>query len=167
MSLSRILTFLAVLCAAALLLIGYQDAEGLLWLPLIALLAVLWLVSLWRSWALPIDLAAVAAFVLCANGLSLSLPPVLMVVAGLLVVFAWNSGHFWLRLHGLVLSDQTQILQRRFLLRSFLIALISAGLLYVALNLELDLGFAAALGLALLLIFAVSRIVSMLRDQAA
>jgi hypothetical protein len=138
---TRLLRFVFLLLSVGLLAVGYF-LSNLVW-PAVGLciFGVLWMVGLalrW-DWISPFGLFLVfgAAVVGSYQGLS----TLLIILAAISALLAWDLAEFHIRLRMASSEDNLSRLERSHLVRLFLLALVGGALCAIALNLHLKSSF--------------------------
>jgi hypothetical protein len=159
------LTFWAATAAASTsLMLGYRSASLSGANLIIALLAFLW-VTTWIQRQEKFSGIIFACFaVLAALGALLSIQPTYLVISIVSSLTAWDVFHFQSRARAAGRVDHFLDLERRHLLRLFILDASALILAFTALNLHFNLSFGVAVLLGLLVMIGIGQGVSYLRS---
>lgn len=161
-----IYALISTVLAASALALGY--ATGQRWIEALLMLAwgTLWLLGQRRGWG---GVASLVLFLFtgaAALGLLLGLGSGWMALGVAAALCAWDLDHFARRLRSAGRVERAHELERRHLLRLLVVSGLGFLLMSVALGLQLELGFGAAVFLGLLVVISLGQLVGLLRRES-
>ena len=171
---TRLLLFVSAVMCILLLAAGFFLAGS--WMPTLVflLLSAVWLVGLARRWNwaaayglfLSFDFAAFGFFQNTHGNLVVSIEPAFLVTGALLAFASWDLADFSSRLRLAAPQDDIAALERRHLLRLFVLIILGGLLAYAAPNLRARLSFEWVVVILLFVVWGISRLVRWLMKPA-
>jgi len=159
---TRPLLFLFVALAVASLVAAFSLAGYFLPVLVLLLFGVLWMAALLRRWAWASAVGLFAVYGFAAAGFWLRLSTGLLLTSALAGFLSWDLTSFAQRLRLAAPEDDVAGLERRHLLRLFLVALAGMILCLGALYLPAKVSFGWSLLLVLLGVWGIGRVVNWL-----
>ncbi len=159
------LHILAILLATLALFLAYALGGWWSLALLFAVLGALWGLGQWRGWTWVANMGLLLFVGGAAFGVWLGMGAVWMLVGVVAALSAWDLEHFARRLGAAGRIDRAWDLQRNHLLRLLMVDALGLVLGGVALSVRIPLGFGAAVLLAALAVFAMTRAIRFFRHQ--